>query len=497
VYTYYSSGAIKTKLIGSAGVAYEYYESTGYMSTEWASYSGSWPADWTGDDVIKQFTNESYLSEGYGKLQWEMNPSNDEMFVYENYFTGTRVPQYRHYYYRNVGTDVWDYSVSDEYAAGAGGEWLYQGTYTVAAREGTSITRTVPAKPVDTSGSYIVPETMDVGVTMQLEDYESEEVRSFYDKVDEVRRSYTGEGVKIALLDSGLDDTYISNGNIIAGYDFAGSDRFDGAGDADYSDDTGHGTVTGGATLEAAPDAEFIVGKVLDEEEKTTAGIVADSIRYAVDLGADIISMPFSLNPLNDDVKAALDAAYAKGVVLITAAGNESGDIFDNSLAAYDNVITVGSVDNDGNISAWSNFDSELDLLAPWDVIRSGDGEAAEKQGTSLSAAFVAGVAALVKEQDPEATVEDVLARIKEMTKLIDEKNNVYGDFTFMADNTEQDAEVSGEESGKVEDKEEDKIKGEDIDEVTSRYEAIRQSMQQFTGHNIVMDSYFTKETQK
>jgi subtilisin family serine protease len=154
-------------------------------------------------------------------------------------------------------------------------------------------------------------------------------------------------------------------------------------------------------------------------------------------------------------------------------------------------------VDNDGNISAWSNFDSELDLLAPWDVIRSGDGEAAEKQGTSLSAAFVAGVAALVKEQDPEATVEDVLARIKEMTKLIDEKNNVYGDFTFMADNTEQDAEVSGEESGKVEDKEEDKIKGEDIDEVTSRYEAIRQSMQQFTGHNIVMDSYFTKETQK
>ena len=88
---------------------------------------------------------------------------------------------------------------------------------------------------------------------------------------------------------------------------------------------------------------------------------------------------------------ASIDYAVSKGAILIAAAGNEASEILDGSLASYDNVITVGSVDNDGTFSAWSNYGSELDLLARWDVVTL-EGEDKEA-GTSYSAAFVAGIA--------------------------------------------------------------------------------------------------------
>ena len=86
-------------------------------------------------------------------------------------------------------------------------------------------------------------------------------------------------------------------------------------------------------------------------------------------------------------------------------------------------VITVGSVDKDGKLSAWSNYGDEVDLYAPWDVLtlEGTEGEA----GTSFSAAFVAGIAALMISDDPDMTREDVLASLKALTADIVKEVNV------------------------------------------------------------------------
>jgi len=192
----------------------------------------------------------------------------------------------------------------------------------------------------------------------------------------------------------------------------------------------------------------FSAVKVLDDQGMTTSNILSEAIRYSVDMGARILAMPLTILPVSSQLIDAIDYAVSQGAILIAAAGNSGSEIEDDSLAAQDGVITVGSVDNDGSLSDWSNYGSELDLLAPWDVVSLGnDGEA----GTSFSAALVAGIAALVLSENPDMSVDDVFEELIDLT------------------------------SGLAEEAQE--IGGVDLDELLSRQAAISQSQEEFTGY--------------
>ena len=208
-----------------------------------------------------------------------------------------------------------------------------------------------------------------------------------------------------------------------------------------------------------APEADILAMKVFDDNGETTSGIVSTAIYYAVNKGAKILAMPFSLFPVSTALENAIDYAYSKGTVLLAAAGNSGGRILENSLAAQDKVITIGSCDVDGNVSSWSNIGSELDLLAPWDVVSFADGEKKEA-GTSFSVAFVAGVTALILSENPDMTQGEVLEELKLFTK-----------------------NIVPEEKIKTKSRE---IRGVNVDEVVSMQNAIRMNRAQFTGHSVI-----------
>jgi subtilisin family serine protease len=284
----------------------------------------------------------------------------------------------------------------------------------------------VPAIPVRSGGTSLAIET---GLLNAWEDDSviPEGLEYLGDKLNELKASASGEGVTVAVLDSGIGE----------------------------NDLTGHGTKMSDAVKAAAPSADVLDTRVLDSEDNTSSGVVSDAVKNAVDNGARVLLMSFNLFPVYDNVKEAIDYAARKGAILVAAAGNEASEILDKSLAAQDNVITVGSVDADGKISAWSNYGSEIDLYAPWDVI-----EGQEEAGTSYSAAFVAGLAALILEDNPEFTADDVLAELKSMMPAVKKDAEV-----------KKDADV--------------KIKGVSVDEVVSLQDVLRKQKAEFTGTSV------------
>ncbi|MFH1878734.1 MAG: LamG-like jellyroll fold domain-containing protein [Candidatus Omnitrophota bacterium] len=266
----------------------------------------------------------------------------------------------------------------------------------------------IPEKPaVNESG----PSALDMPyVNLTSEDLLiSENTKLFFDKAGELGSRASGEGVLVSILDSGINS---GNFNIIGGYDFAGDSRSDGLSDADYSDPLGHGTETARVFSSVAAGADIFAAKVLDNYGKTASEIVSSAIKNCVDAGSRVLLMPFELLPAGGAVDRAIDYAVSKGAVLIAAAGNDSKEIKKDSLAGHENVISVGSRDNDGKISAWSNYGDELDLFAPWDVI-------GNDEGTSFSAAFVAGIAALMISENPDITADEILEGLKAMTAML------------------------------------------------------------------------------
>jgi subtilisin family serine protease len=225
----------------------------------------------------------------------------------------------------------------------------------------------------------------------------------FLEMIESLETAPSGDGVLVALLDTGVNR--LDGINIAGGIDMAGDDRMKFLPDDDYSDPVGHGTATASAINAIAGDAEIFALKIFDDSGNTMTSIIAEAIRYAVDQGADILAMPFSLALVSPQIADAIDYALNKGVVLIAAAGNDGKEILSTSLAAQDGVIAVGSAEDDGALSAWSNYGSELDLALPC---------GAEK-GTSFSAAYAAGLAALVLAEHPEYTAEEVLVELKSL----------------------------------------------------------------------------------
>lgn len=149
---------------------------------------------------------------------------------------------------------------------------------------------------------------------------------------------------------------------------------------------------------------------------------VANSIRYAVENGANIINMSFgkSFSPHKKWVDDAMKLAEKKGVLLIHAAGN--GNTCIDSLPVYpnknlsskkqlNNFITVGSIAPDGNPAISSNYGkNNVDLFAPGVDIYSTtiNGNYKKMSGTSMAAPVVSGVAALIWNYFPELSAKEL-----------------------------------------------------------------------------------------
>ena len=220
-------------------------------------------------------------------------------------------------------------------------------------------------------------------------------------RLPDVWRRTKGEGVRIAVLDTGIDPDHPDlEGAIEQTRDFTGEG---------IEDLNGHGTHCAGIIaarkndigfIGAAPSASLLIGKVLRNSGAGTLCAVAEAVNWAVDQRADIISMSLGSEQGAPELFEAIHLALARGAIVICAAGN-SGALFANGIGypgRYGSVITVAAHDQHGQPSGFSSRGPEIDFMAPgqdiWSTFRQGG--FAKLSGTSMATPFVAGLAALV-----------------------------------------------------------------------------------------------------
>ncbi|PWG14100.1 peptidase S8 [Streptomyces sp. V2] len=239
------------------------------------------------------------------------------------------------------------------------------------------------------------------------------------------KSGYTGKGVTVAVLDSGVDQTHPDlKGVEVAQKNFSGA--------PDVKDHYGHGTHvasilagsgarSGGRYQGVAPGVRLLDGKVLaDDGWGDASGIVA-GMQWAVDQGARVVNMSLGSldSPGIDPMEAAVARLSGKALFVISAGndGAKPGTIGTPGSAPA--ALTVGSVDKQDRIADDSSRGPNLDGTPKPDITGpgvditaaqttqgetpAGDGYAVHS-GTSMAAPHVAGAAALLLQQRPELT---------------------------------------------------------------------------------------------
>jgi len=211
-----------------------------------------------------------------------------------------------------------------------------------------------------------------------------------------------GRGIKVAVLDTGIAYKHPDlEGAILDMKDFTNSR-------SGASDMNGHGTHCAGIIVArdnstgivgVAPEAELLIGKVLDDNGSGSEEMVASGIEWAIESGADIISMSLGSPYPSKRIQKAIKIAIDNNLFVICAAGN-SGPFLDtvDYPGAFEETIAVGSIDRRKKISNFSSRGKEVDVVAPGDEILSTypPRGLAKLSGTSMAAPFVAGISALI-----------------------------------------------------------------------------------------------------
>ena len=253
-----------------------------------------------------------------------------------------------------------------------------------------------------------------------------------------------GAGVTVAVVDTGADFDHpdlATNLVRVAGSDITRNQAYKcpfmptggQSSNAVAQDDNGHGTHVSGTIAAVtnngvgvagvAPAARVLPVKVLDASGSGSDNDVARGICFAADNGAKVINLSLGFDPassivvtmLGNDTEQAISYAYGKGSAVVIAAGNETFPACDFP-ASHTKALCVGSVDRRDNHSWFSNFGTNVGVVAPgglgsvfcedsediWSTLLPGSsGDCADDgydsfAGTSMASPHVAAVAALV-----------------------------------------------------------------------------------------------------
>lgn len=227
-------------------------------------------------------------------------------------------------------------------------------------------------------------------------------------RLPEAHKLAHGANVTVAVIDSGIDVRHPELADSIA-------DNFDALGSTEGPHI--HGTGIAGAIVAhaklmgSAPEARLIAIRAFGGTSggaESSSYIILRSLNYAAEHGAQIVNMSFA-GPKDSVIERAMAATAARGLVLIAAAGNAGAKSPPLYPAANPNVIAVSATDRQDKLFAASNRGNYIALAAPGvDIfLPAPDGKYQMTSGTSFSAAYVSGIAALLLERNyalkPEA----------------------------------------------------------------------------------------------
>ncbi|MEZ4664729.1 MAG: S8 family serine peptidase [Caldilineaceae bacterium] len=243
-----------------------------------------------------------------------------------------------------------------------------------------------------------------------------------------------GAGVVVAVLDTGIELNHPDfAGVLVAGYDFIDDDaipeeeknNIDDDGDGHIDEAYGHGTHVAGIIHMVAPQAQIMPLRVLDADGAGNIFVITEAIQYAVAQGADVLNLSLGTDVRSELMKDILDDQYEHGqMIMVAAAGNLNVDQ-KQYPAALDVVIGVASVGQNDVKSDFSNYGDWIEVAAPGESIFSAAPPSgyAWWSGTSMSAPFVAGQAALIRSVAPTISAGSVVNHIINTVHAIDAVN--------------------------------------------------------------------------
>ncbi len=181
----------------------------------------------------------------------------------------------------------------------------------------------------------------------------------------------TGNGIRLCIIDTGIfsahEDLGAGGVTILAGRSWVGEDWF--------YDQQGHGTHVAGTVVAAHNDVgvvgvspgevDLIIADVFnDAGEGQFSSTILEAANWCADQGANIISM--SLGGLQPDsaIEAGYQSLYDRGILIIAAAGNDSGPVM-NFPASYSSVVSVAAIDADELVADFSNKVPQVEVAAP------------------------------------------------------------------------------------------------------------------------------------
>jgi subtilisin family serine protease len=276
----------------------------------------------------------------------------------------------------------------------------------------------------------------------------------------EVLKTYSANGVKIAIIDDGVDITHEDLVNsFIATYDITTSST-----DVTHSNSNDfHGTSVSGI-IGARINSKGIAGIAnkaqlifLKDSETMTDSETIELFNKAQEFGADIINCSWGTYDVSDAVKSkivdlATNGRDGKGIIIVFASGNDDTDM-GNDESAIPEVIGVSATNKYNERAYYSNYGSELDIVAPGGeyigittLDASGDKGMAYSDedyflyndsnffaGTSASAPIVSGVIGLMLEKKPDLTRLEIMQILKDSSDKIGSigyvngRNDYYG----------------------------------------------------------------------
>lgn len=212
------------------------------------------------------------------------------------------------------------------------------------------------------------------------------------------KNGYTGSGVKVAVLDTGIVSSH-SDLSVTGYYNYTANDTYDHNGHGSHCAGIIGARANNSLGVGVAPNSTIYGIKVLaDNGGGNDAGIIA-GMKKAVELGVDVMSMSLGGYNYSTAYNSVLKSAYNAGIVVVVAAGNDGGKEYDYP-GSYDHVICVAATDKNNLRANFSNYSSKVDISAPGvdipSVGISSTSAYVKMSGTSMATPVVSGAIAVL-----------------------------------------------------------------------------------------------------